>query len=281
MPIISGKSVRRGSSSCAYAAFVVHTHELLIAGSTITKRYTSWTRGEPRREWRVLNLVHRHAADLVPHPLSAQLEAIPPAITMSVVPGQPLHGCMSPAQIDALTAAVKRLWTVPQDAAPRRVPATNDLDLARTLTAGPRPARGLTAAAYDAATAWWNGPDPAVLQADPPATVFGHRDPNLPNYLWDGQHIRIVDFEDAAVSDPATELAILLEHLSARQLNTRALCDHFDVDPGRLLAARRLWAMYWLRLLLPGGPSHHHNPAGTADAQARRLLHLMDNGGTT
>jgi hypothetical protein len=87
-------------------------------------------------------------------------------------------------------------------------------------------------------------------------TVPGHRDPNLANYLWDGQRIRIVDFEDAAISDPATEPAILAEHLATRPLDTRGFCARFDVDLRRLLAARRLWAMSWLRLLLLGGSPH-------------------------
>jgi hypothetical protein len=33
--------------------------------------------------------------------------------------------------------------------------------------------------------------------------------------------------------------------------------------------------MFWLRLLLPGGPAAPRNPSGTADAQARRLLALL------
>jgi hypothetical protein len=85
-----------------------------------------------------------------------------------------------------------------------------------------------------------------------------------------------VDVEDAAVSDPATELAILLEHLSARALDADGFGARFDVDPDRLRAARRLWAMFWLRLLLPGGPAERRNPPGTADAQARRLMALLD-----
>jgi len=105
---------------------------------------------------------------------------------------------------------------------------------------------------------------------------YWHRDPSLANYLWDGYRIRIVDFEDAAVSDPATELAILTEHLSARRLDADEFCGRFDVDPVRLRAARRVWAMFWLWLLRPGGPSEGRNPAGTADAQARRVLALLD-----
>jgi hypothetical protein len=67
-----------------------------------------------------------------------------------------------------------------------------------------------------------------------------------------------------------------IEHLCVRHLDTGWLLDHRDVDRWRLLAARRLWAMFWLWLLRPGGPSAHRNPPGTAQAQARRLLSLFD-----
>jgi hypothetical protein len=155
-------------------------------------------------------------------------------------------------------------------------PWRDDLPFARQLTNGPRPTEPTAATAYDAALAWWNGPDPALLRTPPTVTALGHRDPNLANYLWDGHRVRIVDFEDAANSDPAAELALLVEHLSARRLDTDALCAQFDVDQRRLQAARRLWAMFWLRLLQPGAPSAQRNPPGTAQAQAQRLLHLLD-----
>jgi hypothetical protein len=51
---------------------------------------------------------------------------------------------------------------------------------------------------------------------------------------WDGARVRIVDFEDAALSDPATELALLVEHMSTRALDSEALCAAFPVDPVRL-----------------------------------------------
>lgn len=170
-------------------------------------------------------------------------------------------------QVDALVAAITRLWSIPFDG-----PWSDDLAFARRLTSGPRPA-SLAGEAYDAALAWWDGPDPALLGERPKVTVLGHRDPYLENYLWDGSRVRIVDFEDACASDPATEVAILLEHLSARDSGLHA--DLFDVDPVRLLAARRLWAMFWLWRLLPGGPSASRNPPGTAELQAQRLLQLL------
>jgi thiamine kinase-like enzyme len=105
--------------------------------------------------------------------------------------------------------------------------------------------------------------------------VLGHRDPNLANYLWDGSDVRIVDFEDSAISDPATELAIFAEHLATRSVDVETFAQRFDVDPERYLAARRLWAMFWLHLLLPGGPAERRNPPGTAERQAERVLGLL------
>jgi len=255
---------------------MAHTHDLVFHGSLVTKTYTSWQRDEPRREWSVLCLLHEHAADLAPRPVEAMLEARPPIVTMSRVAGQPLDQGLTAAQMDAVVEAVGRLWTVPHHNLTDLPPWTDDLDFGRGLTAGPRPAGGVTAEAFDGALEWWNGPDPDQLRRRPAVTVLGHRDPNLANYLWDGRRVRIVDFEDAAISDPATELAIMMEHLSWRGADVGDLAERFDVDQGRLLAARRLWAMFWLCLVLPGGRSADRNPPGTAERQARRLLDLLD-----
>ncbi|MBO0869807.1 MAG: aminoglycoside phosphotransferase family protein [Micromonosporaceae bacterium] len=254
---------------------MAHTHELTFAGARLTKRYTSWHRNEHRREWAALKHIHSHAGDLVPEPIEADLDAVPPAIVMTVVAGEPLGAKPTPDQIRALTVAISTLWNIPHHDSAVIDPWRDDLDFARRLTEGPRPEAGITATAYDAATAWWKSDDPELLHSQPPTTVLGHRDANLANYLWDGRCIRIVDFEDTRTSDPATELAILIEHLSARQLDPDTLCTHFNVDQDRLRAARRLWAMFWLRLLLPGGPAARRNPPGTADEQARRLLQLL------
>ena len=255
---------------------VAHTHKLTNSGSTLTKRYVSWDRGEHRREWTMLRHIHRHAPDLVPRPVSADLATVPPTVTMSIVPGEPLDGMLTATQVDGLAVAITHLWAVPHDGLPATCRWSDDLDFARRLTTGPRPSDGVTAAAYDAARAWWNGPDPGLLRSAAVAKVVGHRDPNLANYLWDGRRVRIVDFEDAAVSDPATEVAILVEHLSSRRLDADAFCARFDVDQRRLRASRRVWAMFWLRLLLPGGPAHRRNPPGASELQAQRLLYLLE-----
>jgi hypothetical protein len=41
-------------------------------------------------------------------------------------------------------------------------------------------------------------------------------------------------------------------------------------------AYRRLWAMFWLTMLLPGNGGFHRNPPGSTEAQARHLLTLID-----
>jgi len=247
----------------------------MFADSRLVKRYTSWERGEHLREWSVLQRVHRHAPDLAPRPIAADLESVPPVITMSMVPGTPLTKVVTRSQSEGLVAAITALWTVPYDGIVGVAPRVNDLDFARRMTAGPRPVSGVTATAYDAAMDWWHGPDPELLRRSPGTKVLGHRDPNLDNYLWDGHRIRIVDFEDAAVSDPAMEVAILAEHLSWREIACEHLQTLLTFDDRRLLAARRLWAMFWLWRVLPGGRSAGRHPAGVADHQARRVLELM------
>jgi Ser/Thr protein kinase RdoA (MazF antagonist) len=44
--------------------------------------------------------------------------------------------------------------------------------------------------------------------------VFAQCDPNLANHLWDGERVRLVDFEAAGRGDEATELADFVEHLT-------------------------------------------------------------------
>lgn len=68
----------------------------------------------------------------------------------------------------------------------------------------------------------------------------------------------------------------MIEHISAPELDADDIVDRFTVDPSRLLAARRVWAMFWLRLLLSGGRAATRNPPGAADRHAQRLLTLRD-----
>jgi len=99
--------------------------------------------------------------------------------------------------------------------------------------------------------------------------VLGQGDCNLANFLWDGRMVRIVDFEDAGLSDRAFELAILVEHISAwsdTSLDAENFLGLFDLtnsEKSRLREFRRLAALFWLILLLPDGPANERNPPGT------------------
>ncbi|TCC18696.1 phosphotransferase family protein [Kribbella speibonae] len=242
------------------------THTVDISGHTLTKRYTSWARDEPAREWAALTVLSRTAPDLTPIPLTSSTTD-PPWITMTLIPGHPLEAPLT--QTTALGNALETLWSAPFD-------ALQPIDLTALVN---RTRTGLTTLAdrgdviADAARTWLDNepPDLSVVQ-DP---VVAHGDPNLANYLWDGIQVRIVDFEDAGSGDRTVELANLVEHLSWRQADATPLVRRFSFDPERFRAARCLWAGFWLTLIGPGGPSAHRNPPGTAEAQAQRVLRLV------
>lgn len=254
-----------------YVDPVSQTHELVFSADTLVKRYTSWDRGEHRREWAVLTLLRDRAPGLAPEPLAAAPDATPPHVVMSRLPGVPLGGALTGARLHGLEAALRSLWAVPADGLPPRRfhPGEAWRVVGAGFAAATRPG-GVAGEAFDRARHLLAGPAPA----EPDRPVLGHGDPNLANYLWDGGRVRIVDWEDAGGSDVAWELGTLVEHLSARGTDWRGFLTRFDVDPARLTAARLVMAAFWLLLLLPGGPATRRNPPGTLEAQAAHLLEL-------
>lgn len=253
------------------------THAVSVDGSVLTKQYVAWPRDEPGREWAALTLISGHAPGLVPRPLGRTGHAgggprPTPTISMTVVPGVPLTGSASGAQLEALGDALQTLWSIPPDnLAPIDMPAL--VDRVRTGLAVLRDHQGVIGSA---ARAWLDTADDLTDVRDP---VVAHGDPNLENYLWDGTRIRIVDFEDAGRGDRAVELANLVEHLSGRGTDWTGFAERFAVDSERFHAARCLWAAFWLMLVGPGGPSAGRNPPGTAEAQAGRVLGLVRRAG--
>jgi aminoglycoside phosphotransferase (APT) family kinase protein len=267
------------------------THEVCIDQDEglVVKRFRPWDRGEPAREWAALTLLAESAPGLAPAPVRADLDGDPPAIVMSWLPGAPLGTApLSPAQADALALAVERLWrSVP----PARVTARMGSALnSTTLTSQVRamaaagPGRGqdpLVGRAWQAGVSWLDhstldsrvGPDDQV--------ALGQGDCNLANFLWDGTQVRLVDFEDSGPSDRAFELAMLVEHISAwseASLDADIFLGLFEFtgsERARLGESRRLAALFWLILLLPGGQASDRNPPGTLRRQASRLLALL------
>jgi thiamine kinase-like enzyme len=105
--------------------------------------------------------------------------------------------------------------------------------------------------------------------------VLGHGDAELTNFLWDGELIRIVDFEGAGISTRAFELAMLVEHVSAWReggLDADRFIGGFDLsgpELARLADWRRMAALSWLLTLRSRGDP------GVRQLQAQRLLALL------
>jgi len=153
---------------------------------------------------------------------------------------------------------------------PRRYPQAEAAPLVARELAGRRFGESTVDKAVAAAVEFLAQPYPVVTE-----TVLGHNDPNVANYLWDGEAVRIVDFEDAGSSDRAYELATLVEHLSARGGDWEPFLARFDVDADRLLAGRRTAAALWLHLLLTVEAARRRNPPDAPRLQAERLLDLL------
>jgi hypothetical protein len=270
------------------------THEVRVdAGrGVVIKRFRSWDRGEPAREWAALVLLAEYAPGLAATPVRADLAADPPVIEMSRLPGVPLGGAaLSAAQVQALALAVGRLWGAvpPGRLAGRDGPGPNASQLVRRVTAmlaAHHPAAGgcgVVRQAWQAGAGWFCGGALDGLSAGD--VVLGQGDAHLANFLWDGSRVRIVDFEDSGPSDRAFELAVLVEHISAWSdagLSAEAFLALFDLagaEQARAREYRRLSALFWLMMLLPGSPAHRRNPPGTAERQAARLLRLLGDGG--
>jgi hypothetical protein len=269
---------------------LVVTHQVSVdhEGQVVVKRYVDSHRGEPAREWRALKLLAEHAPRLAPEPISADLEASPPCIVMSLLPGDPLGGRpLTGPQEGALAVAVGQLWQAVPVELVAPVPGEVDtraelVQVVRDWLASVEPGPDATVRdALASAAAWLTGATLLAATADRGRvgglmpSVLGQGDANLANFLWDGELVRIVDFEDSGVSDRAFELAVLVEHVSAWRdagLDADRFIAGFDLsatEQSHLADWRRLLALYWLLRLRRRGD------AGAAPGQAERLLSLL------
>jgi Ser/Thr protein kinase RdoA (MazF antagonist) len=267
------------------------THQVWIDPESriVVKRFRSWSRSEPLREWTALTLLAESAPGLAPAPVRADLGGEPPTLTMSWLPGGELGTePVTAAQARALADALERLWrSVPS--AEREFPpsvASNPVSFTgqvRTMAAAD-PAPGgdpVVARAHAAAVAWLDRGAAERHSSAGHRAVLGHGDPCLANFLWDAGQVSLVDFEDSGPSDRAFELAILTEHISAwsdASLDAEEFLSLFDLthaEAARVQDYRRLAALFWLIMLRPGGTSSTRNPPGTLERQAHRLLELL------
>jgi hypothetical protein len=204
------------------------THDVSIdpERGVVTKRFRSWARNEPAREWQAQCLLAGSAPELAAQPLSADLDGHPPAITMSWLPGEPLGAAViSTEQIQALARSLDELWrpvppgalTTPPGGAPNPEAFTSQARASLAAARDPGDDSLVHRARAAAAAAAWLGSGAIDRQSSAGSrTVLGQGDSNLANFLWDGHLVRLVDFEDSGPSDRPFELALLVEHMSAR-----------------------------------------------------------------
>lgn len=267
---------------------VESTHQLTMNRDRVLKRFRSWDRGEPEREWAGLELLHRYAPGLAPQPLQRRVADGVPVIVMTRVGGEPLGAApLTREQLSALAQALQMMHAaVPADALSgipdRRWGPAELCAKLRSWIAEPIPEPSASiGAAVRAASSWLGSVDVSILAGPPAERVFSQADGNLGNFIWDGARCHVVDFEDSGISDPAYEVADLVEHVSAwlpGLINEDDLIDALGfcvAQRARLLGFRRLLAVFWLLMLLPGNPGHRRNPPGSAERQAKRVLALL------
>jgi hypothetical protein len=273
------------------ATAVFTTHLITFDGDRVVKTYRSWERGEPRREWHGLRLLHTHAPGLGPEPIAARLDELPPSIVMGRVPGEPLGTRpITSAQLDALAAVLDRLHrSIPEnalaDAEPQDDPARFHALLLRTFADRAEAAAGTEPVVVEALAAARAFLDSGWVERGAaigvPSPAFCMNDGNLANYLWDGASVRVVDLENAGRLDRAYELADFVEHISPRLrsgIRAHDVLDRLDLradESERVRAYRPAFAVFWLLRLLPGSSSARRNPPGTLEAQAAHLLGLL------
>ncbi len=140
----------------------------------------------------------------------------------------------------------------------------------------------VVADAKAAGTTWLDALAISDLKGPSAESVFTVGDGNLGNFIWDGEQCRLVDFEDSGVSQVAFESADFVEHVSvwlSGLIDEEALLEALKMSPDqleRLLNCRRLFAVFWLLMLLPGARGHQRNPVGSVERQAQRLLDLLE-----
>jgi hypothetical protein len=264
------------------------THEIAMTATRVVKRFRSCSDGEHEREWGALSLLDHYAPDLAPAPLCADLDAEPPVVVMSRVPGDTLRGGrVVPEQVEALARTVAGLFDAVPAAIAGQLPDRRWHQL-ETEAAIRRWAQDLpvgipysVAEAVRAGMRWLDKADLGHGEELGVPAVFGQADGNLANFLWDGERVRVVDFEDSGRSDRGYELADITEHVAAwvdTDFDAALFLHQFTLSKAetrRLRHSRRLFALLWLLVIAREDPAHRRNPLGTAELQAERLLALL------
>jgi hypothetical protein len=110
---------------------------------------------------------------------------------------------------------------------------------------------------------------------------FSRGDPNLTNYLWSGEKVVLVDWEDSGYNDPAMQLADMAEHPSTRPLTDRfwsevaVATELTPVDLDRAARGRRAMACFWL-VVIENRQREGRPTTVTLQEQSQRTLEVLD-----
>ncbi|HEU4329369.1 MAG TPA: aminoglycoside phosphotransferase family protein [Roseiflexaceae bacterium] len=224
------------------------------------KVYRADKRDRAGREWRALEFLAAQLPGLAPRPLWRAPDPQVPLAALEWLPGAPLHpGPPDPAALDGLERTLAQLHAITPARAAYPEARYDPIPriVARVAAWATRDDVAQEAAATALVRRWRRAGDHELLEGPAPP-VFARGDPNLANCLWDGRHLRLVDFEYAGWSDLAAELADLVEHLNARAVpdaRWEALLERLAPPDAalrrRLAAARRTYALFWVAMLWP------------------------------
>ncbi|NRQ33252.1 aminoglycoside phosphotransferase family protein [Nonomuraea sp. NN258] len=252
-----------------------NTHDVVVDGENVVKRYVDHKPGAAEREWRALTLLDRYAPGLAPAPVSFDVETV----VMTRIHGVPLRGLPGRAtHVGALAEAIGELHAAVPPVVLDRVPVrpwyldTLSEQLRKWAESWPGKDPRADRAVREGLR-WLDGWRPGEAGVTP---VFGAGDGNLANFLWDGGRVRIVDFEESGRSDRAFELSEICEHVSMWVDGDLGVAHHFELTPAeerRMRECRRLHAFMWLFLLSHESP---RNPPGTFARQVERFLTALD-----
>jgi len=234
-------------------------------GPACIKLYRLDDRRRPEREWHALSLLASHHVRHVPRPLWRDDSTGNPAIAMTFVAGTPIP---STAHKQAALSGLIETWQQihatpvqgPLAGLARIDSAAHYCDRitgiwARQLTDNPHDP--LTGELQPLLDNWRQSGDQEVLaESQPPALSRG--DANLLNWLHDpySHATSCVDFEFSGTSDPAFDIADLVEHISARIFSDQtwaavvaALGKADAAFARRFHAGQRTCALRWLAVL--------------------------------
>lgn len=234
------------------------------------KLYLVDERHRAEREWEALCFLQEHKKAIAPKPLWYSAHENAPAIGMTMTPGISLIKCEANHNLLAEFAEVlSTLFSISPShnncfpwsrVSPAQECITRVEKWGNELLATNKFSSTLETCLIDrirSLVEYWLTSDDRRLLTESPLIVFGRGDPNLENCLWDGERVRLIDFEYAGWSDLAFELGDLIEHVKSRVWSD-AVWNHFlshfmpndDRFHERFNAARRTCALLMIILMM-------------------------------